>query len=79
MAKIAGLRKMTPKRLGTPVATGRSLTAIRARGTRRNAPRWLSPTCELAWGLDADRHTKLLINREAEGSLLEAYLQAPTP
>jgi nucleoside-diphosphate-sugar epimerase len=38
----------------------------------------LQPTmtdiCELARGPDADRHTKLLINREAEGSLLEAYL-----
>ena len=31
--------------------------------------------CESAWGPDADRHAKLLINREAEGSLLEAYLQ----
>jgi len=30
--------------------------------------------CESAWGPDADRHAKLLINREAEGSLLEAYL-----
>jgi len=32
-------------------------------------------TCESACGPDADRHTKLLINREAEGSLLEAYLR----
>ena len=32
------------------------------------------PYCESAWGPDADRHAMLLINREAEGSLLEAYL-----
>ena len=34
--------------------------------------------CESAWGPDADRHAKLLIIREAEGSLLEAYLQSPS-
>ena len=38
--------------------------------------KWLLSRCESAWGPDADRHTKLLINREAEGSLLEAYLQS---
>jgi hypothetical protein len=34
------------------------------------------PWCESAWGLEADRHAKLLIYLATEGSLFEAYSQS---
>ena len=47
-------------------------------GTSGGAAQLKGFDCKSAWGPDADRHAKLLIVREAEGSLLEAYLQIGT-